>query len=153
MIPIVPPPLGRRPSTGKLLILAVGGFATAAGGAAWATSSAWIGGIATRGYVDAKVADELSAVRQMAASCDARSDEILTEVRVGNTRQLERVGTLLRERVGLQVALHVGIDPKRRDAAQQAAVNARAKFDELVLKGSTPEDAADRVLEYARIPR
>ena len=138
---------------GKLALIAVGGFATAAGGAAFASSSQWVGGIATRGYVDQQIASAVAPLSTFESRLDARSDEILTEVRIGNTRQLERVGVVIRERVGLQAALSVGLDPKRKDAAQRASVAARAKYDELVLRGMAAEEAEQRALEHAGVPR
>lgn len=137
----------------KLALLAVGGFATAVGGAAFASSQQWIGGIATRGYVDAQIAAALPEVTSLQKQFVESNAEILREVRIGNVRQVERVGVVIRERVGLQAALSVGMDPKRREVAQRASVTARAKYDELVLRGMTAEEAEQRALESAGVPR
>lgn len=57
-----------------------------------------------------------------------------------------------RNRVGFQVAQHVGMDPKRKRAAETAAVRARQAYDRLVME-YPPHVAAEKVLELEHVPR
>ncbi len=81
----------------------------------------------------------------------------LTRLETAKIEQIERLGLEIRERVGLQVGLYRALQQTRmtsvqRDAIEDSKVAARAKFDELVLRMS-PREAADRVLEIAKVPR
>lgn len=81
----------------------------------------------------------------------------LTRLETARVEQIERLGLEIRERVGLQVGLYralqaTRINDEQRDAIEDAKVRAREKFDELVLRMS-PREAADRVLEIAKVPR
>lgn len=155
-----PPPMPKRESVTKRLALAsLLAFASALGGAVFSGTHGWVGGIATRGYVDQTVQAEVALARdavtdEVTKAIDATAERVLKEVRIGNTMQLERVGVEIRESVGYRVALHEAIEPRRRATAQRAAVNARAKYDELVLRDKlTPEQARARVYELAGVPR
>lgn len=165
------------PPASKLIVLGLGGFATAIGGGVAALTMNWFGGIATQGDIDRIVAPfearasaaettaqtALKTAQQVAewvgqpTDVEKRIDgtlvERLRDVEVDRKRQVERVHMVVRENVGLQVAMHVGMDPRRKDAAERAKVQARAKYDQLVQSGVNPLEAAARVLEYARIPR
>lgn len=152
----MPPPIPVRTETlwkrvGLAFLLAM---ATAAGGALFAGATQWTFGIASRGYVDTQIAAAVAPVETLQKRFDERAEEILTEVRIGNTRQLERVGVMIRERVGLRAALNAGLDPKRKSAADRASAVARAKYDELMLRPNmTAEDAETRVYEFVGVPR
>lgn len=161
-----PPPIPRPESTWRKHVLAASvAFSTAFGVAAFGATTKWFGGIATRGYVDQTVKSEVSKTRKKTATevqtaINASTEAILKEVRIGNTMQLERVGVEIRERVALQVALHVGMDPARAQAALRAKRQAYAKWDELMWRKTrdgepqlTAEQVEQRVLEWAGAPR
>ncbi len=149
------------PPVRKLAVITL--LATAAistlGGAVANSALRWWGGIATVGDVERDVSAALSACAKAESVqvLERRAAEL--ETRLGDVEArtsvslVQRIGLETRARVGLQVALARGLDPRRKREAEDSAAIARAKFDELVLRGATPADAAERVLELMRVPR
>jgi hypothetical protein len=81
----------------------------------------------------------------------------LQRINDGDTAQVERVGLVVREYVGVRVALHrvLQMPPStklQRETSQRAAIAARDRFDHFVMRLS-PNDAANKVLEEAGVPR
>lgn len=159
------------PPARKLIATGVGAvllaFCGALGGSVFTAGSSWFGGVATNGELDQAISPVAADAQSAKAECarlakmigeptPVESRETLAErMTASATTDLQhdqRIGLAVRERVGYQVALHVGMDPKRREAAQDARIAALAKYDELVLRYS-PEAAADKVLQQARVPR
>lgn len=80
----------------------------------------------------------------------------LDALELARLAESERLGLEVRERVGLQVALYRALQAagtrQQREVAERAALAARLRFDDFVLRMS-PREAADKVLEEARVPR
>lgn len=167
MSPVVPPPLGREPLFWrKHALIVAGGIATAIGGGIVSSGSTWIGGIATRGYVDTEVkrVEVTSRAALDAANAMRGAVEILAtrtrELEDERSRHLHAITELESERIGLRVALHVGLDPKRRKAADDASAGARAVFKRELIsapanvdQGARVHETAERVLMMRGVPR
>jgi hypothetical protein len=147
---------------------------SAIGSSIFTVSASWVGGIATNAELDQTIApiaqqatDAMqeakaanAAVAKLTATIGQRSDvesrqtvaEWMRASDTAKTALREKLGIEVRTRVGLQAAVHVGMDPKRKEAAERAAVAIRARYDDLVVR-FPPEEAAERALEQARIPR
>lgn len=126
----------------------------------------WSGGIAMIGDIDRAIAvcakaEDINAlradIRGALGKKPAKEKPIydwLSDLDAQTSISLvQRIGLETRARVGLQVAFSRGSDPRRTKDALDSAAIARAKFDEYVLQGDTPAQAADRVLELMRVPR
>jgi hypothetical protein len=166
------------PPAKQLVVRAVGivmlAVCSALGAAIFTASASWVGGIATNAELDQAVAPVNERVKQamqeaaaaraevarLSAALGQRSEvesrqtiaEWMRSSETAKTALTEKLGREVRTRVGLQAAVHVGMDPKRKAAAERAAVAIRARYDDLVLR-YPPAEAAERALEQSRIPR
>lgn len=142
----------------RMVIAGAMACATAIGGAVGATVVRWSGGIATQGDVDKAIAtrasmEDLAAVRAAIGHLRNGADPptiyerlaaLEADTRIG---LVERISIETRARVGFQIQLRIGLDPRRKEAAERAAANARARFDEYVLQGMSPAEAAAKVID------
>lgn len=149
---------------GTAVLTAVTTFAGAVGGSIYTgTANTLSSSIVTQGELD-KVAANCSA----ALSRVEKTEQVLgtptpVEARKSLADRLRDESDFARKldlwlrnetrnRVGFQVAQHVGMDPKRKKAAESAAVRARMTYDRLV-KDYPPDVAAEKVLELEHVPR
>ena len=157
----------------KQMPVALGATALASIVAAAATASVgaaseWWGGFPTKEYVDAGDANQHSGtLRMLFGTSDLRDGEVdklienpvvprVSALELSRREESERIGVVVRERVGLKVALSKTLvlsrlNESQRTSIERSALEARRRFDELVLQGHTPEQAAAQVLEETRI--
>lgn len=171
---IVPPPPRRaEPLWRKWAVAFVLATAGLVAGAIWTASTEWWGGLATQADIHQAVAavevlvkantETATAALNVATRVQSAIDMLAKrtqELEDERTRHLHEITELESERVGLRVALHVGLDPKRKKFADAASSGARAVFDDQLLREPAAADAAarvhrvaERVLQARGVPR
>jgi hypothetical protein len=130
----------------KLPAIGLAAFMTALGAGMATLCLEWWGGSATHGDVEKKV-EPVETKNEALEKQIAKLQLDLDDLKFAQRGAREMLVLEIRDRVSLEAALRVAVDPRKRETAKRKALEVGARYDVLILQQKPPHEAAKTALD------